>query len=521
MKFRLLALLLSVVLLLTCFAGCAGDTADTPTETTSTGDQTGQDNTDATDDKRIPVKEDRLPEVSGSKIRMYYDDRLALAELSANGGAVEIADQKPVSKQVGTDTLDKAVVVYDEENKQLIAVGVGTAKVTVAGTQYELSVESAPISLFMITGHSIGAGQEGDPAQSILCAPGTAYSTYGTRFSPANLSGVGIGYGSDSKPDTIDAFTTPGEGTLGGGSGIAYNWHKLTGEKAWVLNTAVGGSCLNEWTSGQPNYKVAVRVFQSAQMVLANEIEAGHYRLKDMAIIYHSAANFGYKNVKYTQEDLQKWYDKMWNGYKKDLAMDMDGDGKKDTVNALGFVPIWTTNNVRAYADDKPANYVMGSSKEYPDMFMASLGTKLWIRAGAIPAIDYTTVKTPVEMPKQTSQFFADGTHLTQVVYNAQGIDTAANLYAHLREQVQAESVTFEKPDCSQVTNGVALRVGASITLVPQVTPYNVSDLTYTVSDNLSVSYPCVITGKAAGTGTLTVSQGDRVVATLTIEVKG
>lgn len=323
------------------------------------------------------------------------------------------------------------------------------------------------------------------------------------------------------KPYGIDAFTTPGEGTQGGGSGMAYNWHKLTGEKVWILNTAVGGSCLNEWIPGQPNYKNAVRVFQAAQMVLSAEIAAGHYRLKDMAIIYHSAANFGYKNVKYTQEDLQTWYEKMWKGYQKEFSMDMDGDGKQETVTALGFVPIWTTGNVRKYADDKPANYVMASSKEYPDMFMASLATKQWIVSGGFPDIDYTTVEKPVTKPGAVAEYFADGTHLTQVVYNAQGMDVAANLYAHLRQVPVATSIGFEQTDCSKVADGVRISVGRSITLVPQVSPMNADDLTYTVSDNLSISYPLVITGKSAGTGTLTVSQGDKVIGTLTIEVVG
>lgn len=43
----------------------------------------------------------------------------------------------------------------------LIAVGVGTTDLSVDGVCYQLTVEAAPISLVMITGHSIGAGQTG------------------------------------------------------------------------------------------------------------------------------------------------------------------------------------------------------------------------------------------------------------------------------------------------------------------------------------------------------------------------
>lgn len=519
MKIKLLALLLCLALVLSCFAGC---TQDTPDDGTATGDTTSQ-GSEKPQDEPDPVpapKEDRLPQVSGDQIRMYYDDRLAVSELG--DGAVEITDQKPVSKKVGTDTADDAVVYYDETGKTLIAVGIGTAKVTIGGTAYQLSVEAAPISLFMITGHSIGAGQAGNAAQSILCNAGQAYSSHGTKLSPREPEGLGIGYGSQKKPDGIDAFTTLGAGTQGEGSGIAYKWNELTGEKVWILNTAVGGSCLPQWTPGQTYFVSAVKVFQYAQEVLAGEIKAGHYRLKDMAIIYHSAANFGYNNNygTYTQNELKAWYDAMWNGFKQRLAKDMDGDGKKEELSALGFVPIWTVSSVTEYKHDKPANYYMGSSKEYPDMFMASLITKEWINSGGFPDINYTTVKDPVVKPTATSQLFADGTHLTQVVYNAQGMDIALNLYNHLREVEQNVTVTFEKGVVSTPVKELTLRVGESVSLVPLVSPITVDDLTYTVSDNLSISYPMVITAKAAGTGTLTVSQRGKVITTLAVTIR-
>ena len=54
---------------------------------------------------------------------------------------------------------------------------------------------------------------------------------------------------------------------------------------------------------GAEYVSTVVRCYSEAiQAVLANEIAAGHYRLKDMAILYHSGANFGYKGVTFTDE---------------------------------------------------------------------------------------------------------------------------------------------------------------------------------------------------------------------------
>ena len=507
---RLLTFLVVFSLLLTCFAGCTQDTAENPTDPTSGTE---------VDPEPVPApKEDWLPEISGTKIRMYYDDRLAVSKLTDDAGAaVTLSNQEATSYKPGTGAFDDAVLYYDAASATLIAVGTGTATLQVGSATYEVSVEAAPISLFMITGHSIGEGQTGNAEQSVLCPAGTAYNTHSTRFSPSVLDTVGIGYSSDNKPSGINAFTTTG--INGEDSGLAYRWYELTGEKVWVVNTAVGGSCLPDWIPGAANYEAAVRVFQSAQTVLANEICAGHFRLKNMAIIYHSAANFSYKGVKYTQEDLQDWYDAMWSGYQYDLAMDMDLDGKEETVTDLGFVPIWTTSNVTKYADDKPANALMGSDKSYKGMFMASMLVKDLVNGKAFPQISYTTISAPVTAPAYASAMFTDGTHLQQVVYNALGMDVAQNLYTHLREVEENITVTFHTADIPKNQSKVRLTVGRSISLVPVVSPITVDDLTYTVSDNLSLSYPCVVTAKAAGTGTLTVSQRGKVIATLTIEV--
>ncbi len=525
----LLSLMLCTCLVLSSFAGCGGGQTETTAPSSSVDATIPNDTTTPSADTTEPVVEDRLPEINGENVRMYYDDRLTLADLTGTD-AVEatISAQKVTSTMVGSEDSDMGVLYFDSANKTLIAIGTGTATVTVGDKEYNVTVESAPISLFMITGHSLGAGSKGNGKESIVITDGKTYSTHGAELAGDSSTGIGIGFAAGVKPNTdIYAFNANGIGAPGEDSGIAWQWHELTGEKVWVLNAAVGGSCLNEWVQGKELYNNAVKMFRYAQGVLANEIAAGHYRLKDMAIIYHSAANFAYKEVIYTNMDLYNWYHSMWNGFKADLAMDVDGDGETETVQSMGFVPIWAPagSGANGIHDDKPANYIMSLSDAYPDVFMASLAGRNWITDSGIlknfPDAPYAS--THGEMPAKptnTKGVFADGVHYNQVAYNASGIDIANGLYDNLRGSVSAEKLTLKKADGNALYGALKFtRPGNSEELFMECEPYTVSDLTITTTDNIKVEFPFTVTALASGEGKLTISQGDKVLAEIKVIV--
>ncbi len=519
---KVLSILLCLVMLL-ALAACGGDQADT-TEGTTTA---------PTAEATEPVTEPTVPQLeiaekpildADGNVHMYYDDQLKAAKIVEGATTVEILSQTPASKKVGTDTPDDAVLMLVEGSNTLIAVGTGTATVSIDGTEYSVIVEAAPISLFMITGHSLGEGSKGEAAAGVACPAGQTYSSH-KEIVTADGAISGLGVGSEVRPLDIDGFQMSGRGTPGEGSGLAYRWNQLTGEKIWVINVAVGGSCLNEWVQGTENYNNAVSLYRQAAEILQNESAAGHYVLKDTVVIYHSGANFSFKNVTFDNALLEEWYSSMWNGYKQDLAMDINGDGTDETVGSMGLVLARTTTNKDEYfITDFCANYFMAGSDLYPDMFMASHGAQDWTTNEGVrnnfPEIDYETHGFEVKKPNTVQDIYADDIHLQQVAYNAIGMNIADNTFRNLRTENPVVSLKVLGPTGKEIGDTLEFSrkgVEYQIALLPE--PLCASDLTITLSDNLEMAYPFVIKDVGTGTGTITISQGDTVLKTITVKI--
>ena len=451
-------------------------------------------------------------------LSLDYDDYYAVGD-----EAVTILDAgSPTSHKVGDpNTLDDAVITL--VGKELVATGIGTAKVQVGNVIYDITVEAAPISLFMITGHSIGAGTDGMPNFSVVGPKGQVYSSHGNMNLDPVTDSVGIGYATPAKAKDIYAFTEKGTGTKGEGSAFAWQWNNLTGEKVWVLNTAVGGSCLSTWLPEGKNYQKAVTQFQLAQAILTNEIKAGHYTLSEMGLIYHNGANFSSKAPNATQEDYEAWYKAMWDGFKTELSRDMDGDGEKETVSFLGLVPIWTASAGNTYTWDEPAGLYMAASREYPDIFTASVIGQNWLTDASVaekfPEITYQMqAGCEYAPPNSTATIYAsDKVHYQQVAYNALGIDIASNLFSYLKGQAAAPKLTiYDGTTMRALADSEKLRVGEKLVLSPVSDPIYAGDLTFTVSGCIALKYPLQIVATEAGTGTLTISQGDTVLRQIT-----
>lgn len=483
----------------------------------------------------------------GESLTLAYDDRKDLAQLlDTEIETVEITNEAVTSQKVGTDTADEHVLHY--ENGTLYAVGTGTATLTVNGTDYAVTVSPAKLNMFLITGHSIGYGQYGDPNQSVAIEPGQAYSTF-FRTSITSAEG-GLGWGADTRvggtgTGSIDAFAAGNSGTLGVGSALAYRWNQLTGEKVWVMNLSIPGSALNEWIPGvrgwhteYPNYQYkyesVLERYGYAQQVVKNEIAAGHYTLGHQLMIYFSGGNFqltGYTDA--TAADMIRDYDLFWEGLKKDLAMDMDGDGEDETLEYMGLHPGYWTNNPD-YRFDKPLNYFMVGSDTYPDVYLASEIHRQWRTQedmeANFPEPTYTTQKTPVSKPvslyhtaqggtSDNSLYCSnDKTHLSQVGYNAIGLDIAERLVAKLDD---TEDVVTYGQFFDVLANdlpSLIMSKGETVTIVAHNAALN-NGVFYETSENLSYS-ALGLTALELGEGTLTMKNAKgEVLDTLAVTV--
>ena len=494
-----------------------------------------------------------LDELKPQNISIKYDDRKDLADLvGVTPVEVQISGEQVTSCKVGTTEADDHVIIY--ENGKIYAVGTGTATLTVNGTANTVTVSAAPLTMLMITGHSVGAGDGGSILQSVVCEAGQVYSSH-RPYSITSGEG-GLGYGAEVRAackasdgstvgidnqQHLDAFTAEGIGTTGEGSALGYQWNQLTGEKVWVLNFAVGGSCLNEWQTGveghstwtKYHYDTAIKSFGYAQTVVKNEIAAGHYTFGHMVAFYHDGVN--YSNYPgWTYEKIEQDYLNMWNGYKTALATDMDGDGDTETFEGLGLLPFY--NFINEYDDhfDKPAAYYMASAAAYPDIFLASNIYFNWMKKEGLstfPDITYTTQNgqkplKPVSVAhaanggSSTDSVFckADNMHPTQVVHNAVGMNIAESLYSYLNDSHSTTSVTLQDQAHNAITE-LNMVVGEKQILVPMIAPKVKGNVTYTVSGPLELSYPLQITATAAGFGTVSATVNGQVLAQITVTV--
>jgi len=484
-------------------------------------------------------------------ITLLYDDRKPLSQLTDATGTVSVTNEEVTSYKVGSQEKDDHVLIVQDGT--VYAVGTGTATLTVGQTSYTVKVNPAPISLFMITGHSIGAGQEGNGTQSVVVEAGQAYSSYHQKsLDVTKVDGYGLGWGSENRVGNsgimrwdsygqLDAFA-PGEGgNTGAGSGFAYRWNQLTGEKVWVINIAVGGSCLNEWLPGTTGHNTAydtnyygqtVSKFTYAQTILKNEQAAGHYTLAHQGILNFPGYNFTWYN-NWSIETLKDNYETLWNAYEKDLTtVDIDGDGTNDGLDVMSFTVCWA-NGGNLY--DRPAAWYMGTNGQFGQHVVASAGTLDWCAdLSTFPQIDYTTQSVAPYMPvskyhtdkggtSDQSLFCKDDTtHYSQVGYNAIGLDMGKNLSAYFKNgagEAEVTSLRLETYNSQLVGENVKLYAGQMLQITPVVKPVTVSNLTYEVTGNAELTWPLAVKANSAGTATLTVKQGSKTLQTVNITI--
>lgn len=169
-----------------------------------------------------------MPDYNG----VYYDDYIKIDADSATG-ALEIV------------TLSGATYLH--------AKSVGTGTYTTGTITRSLTVERAPLDVYIIAGQSNAEYGVYDVSKAAPTATqGTGYY-YGTPTSPIKINSV-------YDPNTLGMYSITQSGTYNTAhignieQSFTANYYEKTHKKVYTINVGVGGSSVSSWMSGQSSY---------------------------------------------------------------------------------------------------------------------------------------------------------------------------------------------------------------------------------------------------------------------------
>ena len=466
MKKKIFALLLACLLIFS-LAACAG-TETPPTDSATVGSgQTPNASVggSASSNQGTGTTKDAVD------LALRYDDRYQFPDDIAEITTVEVT-----SKKAGTDKADDKVLKKKSalDRDTAVAVGVGKATVTLKnGDVYNVTVTAAPISVFLIIGQSNGEGSTDSTHcvesrnQSIVCEEGQIYSTYAWSTTGHASSVAGItssnyltvsnaknfvatsltsnkSWGGTTLEYPLDSLAAGGKGKTGFDSGLAWKWHKLTGEKVWVVNCAAGSTAIEVWQpeftaaagektpSKMNRYNMCVALMENVKKTMDAEVAAGHYTLETFAYFWLQ----GESNRNNTKDDYRAKLDHLHESLKEDLIL----TGNK-TLDGMGniLVRAFTTSNP---ATDTIDNGPRSAQKEFvaanADAFMACDVNDQWITAQGVteywetvyPNSEYPFESRSMEYVNPTEiATVHGGVHYYQPGYNEIGIVSATSAF--------------------------------------------------------------------------------------------
>ncbi len=475
-----------------------------------------------------------------------------------------------VSKGKNTKTPDAALITPEEEDgTDVIATGVGSETVylltandiekletsqenaeEITGYQIALTVEPATLTLMFLAGQSNMEGYCSSSTgyqrtASVACGEGMVYSTYAPTTSSHGKNITGITYDTDTLCTTdnaaefvagslqegtnmsgdalaypLNSLTAAGSGKTGPDSGLAYEWNRLTGEKVWVVNTAWGGTGIQDWVPGGTYYDRSKAVWQQVEKTYAAEIDAGHYTAGETLVFWLQ----GEANHAMSAENYTSYFNTMY----ADIQSTLD-------PTACGIILTRAASDSSTYATEgdlamtgpRIAQYGLGN-KSGNSVYVVSNANEQWVTdsgvesyfTGAYPnGWTYPMHGASVAVPTKVSEVHSD-IHYSQVAHNENGITAADGMWQALNG-ASVTGVTWRDADGQKLTSLTFDYTGLSGTLVAVADPvYAAKKVSYICESGVSYDAATgTVTAKKEGTYYITATSGGTQIGQMEVRV--
>lgn len=436
---------------------------------------------------------------------IYYDDYWDISEEFPDSTIQKINEESIYSFKVinGVKTKTRDNKLLDKiSDTSCHAVGTGYCYVEIVpnylideykskGNEVEgvkivnLFISPAPLNMVYVCGQSDAYGLTSDNLvdingvgkiqDSVLCPKGQVYSTLfpyydikgkevsgisdigeGTfinylSYLPSSLTSSNSLYNSQlSYP--LNSLTANGHGKTGPDSGFAYEYNRLSNEKVWIINTAVGNSQIANWEKGSYYYELSLLVYKKCNEIRDEEIKANHYTKSRQIILWMQGDG-----------DIFTEFDEYYYGF-IDMLDSFDIDLGYDIFSMIISRSSVVDGDYNGYWDlsliyPRVIQNYFANSIDYPKVFLTSRVNELWITENDIKKyfkdiypsghLDYplrlnSTIR--FNLPDSLELVHGD-IHFGQAGHNENGIDSAKNTYNQLYKNRKTPSLIYIDED--------------------------------------------------------------------------
>ncbi len=332
------------------------------------------------------------------EIKLKYDDRYTFPDAQK----VEAPEEGPI--EVSGKTIRAAGITYEP------------VTVSVDGEIYSVTVEKAPVVIFVIDGQSNAWGSAGRHDKNAIAPDkGCGYFWSGGSLRDAN--------------EYVKAFEkTAPRMSVGVWPALAAEWYALTGEKAVVLNIAQSGYPIQHWTSGYSQFGADMigTCIDSIDEELFN-IQGGGYfwfQGESNSDIYETTNQMRYTTTEEYIAEFRQVQDAYFSAFK--------------TRGINAFAGIFTIRNwgnllgisrTNEYSGPRAAQQYLANSQS--DIFMVSSLAESWEKSDK-GTFSYTSA-AGFEVKIGAVRALYSGVHYNQSGYDIMGLEAADSLYSGWR----------------------------------------------------------------------------------------